>query len=174
MAGSKNRRTGHKFETDLVKWYAETLNIIPFNGKNATCAQVGSTRQFSRSEDAKGIDIYFDPLLPQHITTLKIQAKKTLCNGVKTKSIDISSLLNMAADGLRILHTRIKRKAGKKEMKVADVVTMDMETFQTLIKAYVNENNPPRNRTTGTRVQGKKGDKPKHNQKGAKRSGKRS
>lgn len=147
--GAKQRRQGHKLEKDLVRFYANVFNLIPFNGKNHESAQVGTTRQFSTHRDALGEDIYFRGDCPDHVKTIKVQAKKTLSRGTRSKAIDIQPLLDLThatckASLAAVLHARVTAPAGSREKLVADVVVLKLEDYEQLLKCYHDHNNTKR------------------------------
>lgn len=130
----KNKVQGSNWERSVITLLSQFLNLLPFNNRNFVDAEIGSTRQFSRYLDAEGIDIWF-----KNITDLHIQCKKCICNGVATKSIDISSLDRiMNKTGIRavLFKTTKKSKDAKKETSTGEYAVLPMEDFLKLIELW--------------------------------------
>lgn len=130
----KNKVQGSNWERELIALIAEALGLEKFNNTNFNTAEVGSSRMFNRHLDAEGVDVWF-----KNLTDIHIQAKKTICSGINTKSIDISSLDRlMPREGLRILATKTTRKSSKREVTTGRYVTLPLEDFLLLLKLWKN------------------------------------
>jgi hypothetical protein len=131
------RTQGHKWERDVIDTWADKLNLVRFNRKNFSEAEIGSSRQFSRNLDSRGIDVWFRPdILSQLPFSPAIQCKKKQIRGETVSTIDVKSLSTMEAneDDIKLLFTKITRKVVKNEKTEMKVVTMTEDDFFKLLK----------------------------------------
>jgi len=129
---SNNRAIGHRTERNFISKFAERLGLVPFNAKNHSEAEIGSTRQFSQQMDAMKIDVWFSPKL-EWLKNLLIQIKNRQISSKKTWSVDISALKDMPKNGLRAVVTRLTYKPNKRQSELGWFVTMPMEDWMDLI-----------------------------------------
>lgn len=130
----KNKTQGSNWERRVVDLLSTVLNLEKFNNTNSMTAEIGSSRQFDRNLDAKGIDIWF-----KTIRNLHIQCKKTICNGKTVKTIDISSLDRiMNNDGIRAVVVRTTKKPlnAKRETSTGEYAVVPMEDFLKLLTIW--------------------------------------
>jgi len=121
------RRQGNNFERVVVKFFADLLSIVSFNGKNINDAEVGRSSHFSKALDDMGIDIWFKD--QEYANTFKVQCKKS-----KNKNIDISSIEEHPD---RLLFTKLTNQVNTRERHRKTMVTMDIELFEEFMKVYL-------------------------------------
>ena len=125
------RRQGNNFERDVVRFFANLLQITPYNGKNVNDAQVGRSSHFSKALDDMGIDIWFKD---SYLAGLfKVQCKKS-----KKKDIDISSIEDHPD---RLLFTKLtsQKEGNSRESHRATMVTMDIALFEEIMSVYLTK-----------------------------------
>lgn len=135
----KNRIDGRKWEYKGVQLFASLFNLIPLSKKNHAEAEVATTAAMSKGMDGAGIDIWFRPTLPEFITRIKCQFKKTLSKGKTVTTIDIQSLIDMkeqTPNDIQFLFTKVTERPKKNEKTLVEVVTMELETFNELMTYY--------------------------------------
>lgn len=122
------RRQGHKWERDVVKWIKQ---IIGYTDK-----EIGTTRQHSRALDAKKVDIWVDDAdFPFYI-----QCKKTTTKAKSTRNVDVLSLEQMPKDKMRLLFTKVCETVDKRQKTLGKYVTMELDEFRELFKLYCEHN----------------------------------
>jgi len=104
----------------------------------------------SKPLDGLGVDVYFGEQLPPYIRKIYIQCKKTLTKGKGSMAVDILPLLEMKIKGINLLYTRVTKKlttkkglVSMKESVVAELVTMELETFEIFLDAYKRVQSTP-------------------------------
>lgn len=120
---------------EVIKRLSDLFGLIPFNNRNHAEFNIATTQAVSKTDDGRGIDIYFHHTLPIHLRDLKIQCKSTIIKGINSYSIDIKPLMDIKSDGIKILWTRVHTKA-KVRKHLVTVVTMEEKDFLTFLKAY--------------------------------------
>lgn len=129
---SNNRSIGHRTERNFISRFAERLGLVPFNNKNHSEAEIGSTRQFSQHLDALKVDVWLSPKL-EWLNNLFIQIKNRQISSKTTWSIDISSIREMPKNGLRAVVTRLVYKPNKRQSELGWFVTMPLEDWMDLV-----------------------------------------
>ena len=131
---SKNKRLGRLTETKVVKWLADLFGLVTLvknkKGSNFRTAQIARAEEVSQLLDNQGIDIWF---AEDTGINIKIQVKRTLVRGDKSKAIDIQPLFDNDVD---VLFTEVRIRANKNQMHYNDVVSVRVEFFEKLIKTY--------------------------------------
>lgn len=131
---SKNKRLGRLTETKVVKWLADLFGLVILvknkKGSNFRAAQIARAEEVSQLLDNQGVDIYF---AEDTGINMKIQVKRTLVRGDKSKAIDIQPLFDNEVD---VLFTEVRIRANKNQMHYNDVVSVRVEFFEKLIKTY--------------------------------------
>ena len=136
---SRNKSIGRKAEKKFVARLAERLGLIPLtkdkSGSNLSEAEIGRAEEISQLLDNEGVDIWITP--KSELSKFNIQIKSTLVTGKKVKSIDVSSLFEMPDKGINVVFTEMKYRPGKRNMiHLADVVTLTLDDFLTLMSVY--------------------------------------
>lgn len=136
--GRKARISGHQAETDLIKLIAQHFDLKAFDGKivKELEAQIGSTRQFSKTQDNQKIDIFFSPDVSKILRSLAIQVKKKLVKK-DLMPVDARELYKIVPykGQMPVLVNRFKYLSEKeREMHQNWTVTMDLNDFLNLIK----------------------------------------
>jgi len=139
---SKNKKLGRITESKFVQWFADKFGLVPLikdkYGSNMNEAEVARAEEVSQLLDNQGIDIWFSDATIQGRVKLSPQIKSRLCKGKKVKTVDVQPLLDMPEDTLNILITELKHRPGKTNMmKLADIVSMDLETFRIILNGYL-------------------------------------
>lgn len=131
---SKNKRLGRLTETKVVKWLADLFGLVILvknkKGSNFRTAQIARAEEVSQLLDNQGVDIWF---AEDTGINIKIQVKRTLVRGDKSKAIDIQPLFDNDVD---VLFTEVRIRANKNQMHYNDVVSVRVEFFEKLIKTY--------------------------------------
>lgn len=144
-----NRRKGHKAEREAVQKIASSFNLLPFDNREVEVnnAQVGTTRMFNPSLDARKIDIWFVNTL-RFFRRFAIQIKKHVIQTKTTNNIDVTALFEMTPleeDDFKVLLTKLCYKPNKNEMERGWFVTMTYEDWVKLVKMIdyekLNSNN---------------------------------
>lgn len=136
--GLKARKSGHQAELDLIKILAESFDLQAFDGRaiKELDAQIGSTRQFSKTQDNRKIDIFFSDDVDSILRNLAIQSKKKLVKK-GLMPVDARELYKILPnkEQLPVLVNRFKYLSeGEREMHQNWTVTMDLNDFITLLK----------------------------------------
>lgn len=141
---SKGKRIGRLFEKWVVHWLAKAFNLIPLvkdksGTTNITKAQIARAEEVNQHLDNLGIDIWIEKSL--FLSRFGFQCKSTLSTAKSGKNIDVEPLFAMPEDRIRVLITEIKYRAkGKKNMmKWGRVATVELDTLEMLIKAYLKQ-----------------------------------
>jgi len=138
----KNKTAGRNWEKRSVSVLANLYNLVVLLDGNLHAAQIGRAEEVDLKLDNRGIDIWFSPLLPYCITRFKYQCKKTLCKGLKSKTIDVQPLFDMQLEestDIPILFTKIKtRPKGKNQMLYGEVVSMKLEHYLFLLSNQID------------------------------------
>lgn len=139
----KNKIAGSKWNYEVIDFFAKILGLIPFNNKNHSEFNISTAQAMSKPLDGQGVDVFFSPSLPDWMTKIYIQCKKTLIQTKSTYTIDIKPLLDMKVSGINLLFTKVTKREltkkgiqSKKETVVTELVTMELATFEIFLKAY--------------------------------------
>lgn len=131
---SKNKRLGRLTETKVVKWLADLFGLVILvknkKGSNFRTAQIARAEEVSQLLDNQGVDIYF---AEDTGIDMRVQVKRTLVRGDKSKAIDIQPLFD---NEVEVLFTEVRIRANKNQMHYNDVVSVRVEFFEKLIKTY--------------------------------------
>lgn len=136
-----NRSVGHRTERTFIRRFAERLGLVPFNNKNHSEAEIGSTRQFSQQLDAMKIDVWLSDKLTW-LRHLFIQIKNRQIQSKNTWTVDVTPLRDMPKDKgkYRCVVTRLTYKPNKKQQEIGWFVSMPLEEWMDLIsKANYHE-----------------------------------
>lgn len=138
-----NRKTGHKAERQGGRMIASLFNLKWFDNRKVKVdeAEIGTSRMFNPSLDARKIDLWIKPTLPWW-RRFAIQIKKHVIQTKTTNNIDVTSLFEMqpeSEEDFKVLLTKLCYKPNKREMERGWFVTMPYEDFAKLIKAYEQE-----------------------------------
>ncbi len=137
---AKNKKAGRDAEEVIVQWWARVLSLVPMikSDKGVNDYQVARAEEVSQILDNRGIDIYFKLSLPDWITRLKVQRKRTLCSGKKSKSINVQPLFDMDIEegDMPILMVDMRIRNKKNQTKYGEVVVLKQADFEELINIY--------------------------------------
>lgn len=126
---NRNKSAGTKWELTIIKRIAKLFNLIPFNNKNHTEAEIGSTRVFSRIKDANKVDVYIKPGCKGD--TLNIQAKSY------AKRLNYDKILEeMPKDGMNIIAHQYTKKAKTRFVEQGKYAIMTWDTLEKLLEHY--------------------------------------
>lgn len=142
----KNKIAGSKWNYEVINFFAKVFNLVPFDNKNHSEFNISTAQAMSKPLDGMGVDVYFSPLLPNWMTNIYVQCKKTLIQAKTTYTIDVKPLLDMKVNkGVNLLFTKVTKReltkkglVSKKESVVCNLVTMEIETFEVFLEAYKN------------------------------------
>lgn len=145
----KNKIQGSLWNLEVIKFFSRILNLIPFDNKNHGEFNISTAQAMSKPLDGQGVDVFFSPSLPEWMTKIYIQCKKTLIQTKSTYTIDVKPLLDMKVNkGMNLLMTKVTKReltkkgvVSKKESTVCQLVTMELDTFEVFLEAYkkINE-----------------------------------
>jgi hypothetical protein len=143
----KNKIQGSKWNYEIIDFFAKVFRLIPFNNKNHSEFNISTAQAMSKPLDGLGVDVFFSPVLPEWMTKILIQCKKTLIQTKTTYTIDVKPLLDMKLKGINLLFTKVTKREftkkgvqSKKESVVCNLVTMEMDTFEIFLNAYRSVN----------------------------------
>ena len=129
----QNKREGSKFMYEVIKKLATAFHLIPFNNRNHAEFQIATTQAVSKTDDGRGIDIYFKPELIYK--ELNIQCKSKIVKGVDSISLDVKPLFDIKATGLNILWVKLNSKTSRRKA-IATVCVLYEEDLIKLLKSY--------------------------------------
>ena len=140
----KNKTQGSLWNLEVINFFARIFGLIPFNNKNHSEFNISTAQAMSKPLDGQGVDVFFSPSLPNWMTKIYIQCKKTLIQTKSTYTIDVKPLLDMKVNkGMNLLLTKVTKKEltkkghiSKKESTVCQLVTMELDTFEIFLEAY--------------------------------------
>lgn len=144
----KNKIQGSLWNLEVIKFFSRILNLIPFDNKNHGEFNISTAQAMSKPLDGQGVDVFFSPSLPEWMTKIYVQCKKTLIQTKSTYTIDVKPLLDMKVNkGMNLLMTKVTKReltkkgiVSKKESTICQLVTMELDTFEVFLEAYKESN----------------------------------
>lgn len=132
-----NRSKGHRAEREGGKMIASLFNLKWFDNRKVKVdeAEIGTSRMFNPSLDARKIDLWMKPYTWWR--RFAIQIKKHVIQTKTTNNIDVTALFEMQPekeDDFKVLLTKLCYKPNKREMERGWFVTMPYEDWARLIE----------------------------------------